>query len=184
MEKTEKDGHRRSITVFLLSFAVFLIVFVVVSTLIKALCLYRANGIRAWQAYCHHVVDMHRSGRGPAPEMDLVRVDANEYYLKDFETHYYPENWDRPGRVLLRHKWRNFYFVTFGDGSRAAVTHFTCRDPNAERVYFRTLGEKYNYGYSWVIGLGAVTIAGALWLARRQGKPRVENGKADFEDSG
>jgi hypothetical protein len=184
MEKTEKNGHRRSITVFLLSFAVFLIVFAVVSTLVKALCLYRANGIWAWQVYCHHILDLHRGGTVAAPEMDLVRVDANEYYLKDFKTYYYPENWDKPGRVLLRHKWGNFYFVTFGDGSRASVAHFSLSDPNAERVYFRTLGEKYNYGYLWVIGLGAVTIAATLWLARKQGKPGVENGKADFEDSG
>ncbi|MHC4156628.1 MAG: hypothetical protein ACYST6_17150 [Planctomycetota bacterium] len=184
MEKIKKNGHRGGITVFLLSFAGFLIVFAVVSTLVKALCLYRSNGIWAWQAYCHHILGMHRSGTVAAPEMDLVRLDANEYYLKDFETYYYPENWDKPGRVLLRHKWRNFYFVTFGDGSRVAVTHFSSSDPNGEPVYFRTLGEKYNYGYSWVVALGAVTIAATLWLARRQGKTRVETEKADFEDSG
>jgi hypothetical protein len=184
MEKNGKEGHRRGITVFLLSFAAFVIVFAVVSTFMKALCLCRANAIWAVQISCHHLLGMHRSGTAAAPEMELVRVDADEYYLKDFDSYYYPENWDKPGRVLLRHKWRNFYFVTFGDGSRAAVTHFHFSDPNVEPRYFQTLGERYNYGYLWVVGLGAVTIAGTLWLARRQGKAGVENGKADSEDSG
>ena len=102
--------------------------------------------------------------------LQVTPIGEKEYYFNDMDTYYYPDAWDKPGHILLKRRWRNFYYVIFGDGTDAALTHWHYRGghPIPEPRYIQTtVAEKYGYGTLWVIPLGAVAVAATLALQRK-----------------
>ena len=176
MEIIERIKHRSVVRIFFVSFGIFVILFAISYVVLGGLCInYKARRIYARHTICYHQLRNYRAHVGGAllpPELKVVPIGENAYYLKDFDTDYYPDAWDKPGQVLFRHRWRNFHFVVFGDGTRANVSDWSYRgdDPNVEPQYFRTLAEKYNYGYIWFIPLGAVTIAITIVVTTKEQK--------------
>ena len=109
-----------------------------------------------------------------------IRISDGEYYIKSRKTYYYPDAWNKPGRILLRLKNGGFYFVILGDKTRGTVvtwSRYAVGDPNTTQQDYLspTYAIKSMIGSSiWVIPLGAIAIAITVFLAKTGVKFRSE----------
>ena len=77
------------------------------------------------------VLKKHVSTDGKVPQnlSDLGSFGQNQHDLK-----YYPDAWNKPGRILLRSSVLNSYVITFGDGSIAMLTYWESRSSEKQPV--------------------------------------------------
>lgn len=166
---------KKKVEVFLLSFVLFLIIFAVIDGVVSLFCLMTDNGILSVQYSTYGVLkkDVATSGKIEPTKFSPKRISEKEYYLKRANTYYYPHAWDKPGRILLKRKCGNFYYLTFGDGTRAAVTHWRYQgdDPNVKPVSLsHTPAVKCMYGNSPLIFMCAIISAVGILIVKGEGK--------------
>jgi phosphotransferase system glucose/maltose/N-acetylglucosamine-specific IIC component len=135
----------------------------------------KANAIEVVQANLYATLKKDIGNRIDSIPDYLLSVSSGkgEYYLKRESTYYYPEAWNKPGLILLKRKVGNFYYVTFGDGTRSIVAYwsFQGNDESMKSGHISpTHGCKYMFGNFWFIPLGAITIAITLFLTKREEK--------------
>ena len=174
---------RTTIVVFFVAFLLSTILFISLDYIFLIESRIRLKSIFASQIIIlKSVSNYHRnSPTQDFPELRLMHITGKEHYLKDTRNFYYPDSWDKPGHILLKRKYGNFYCLTFGDGSRAVVTHWSLQgaDQNDYPSNIHTTGaEKWNYSSFWGIPFVALIIALTLLLENKlQRRPysRTEN---------
>jgi len=163
------------IKVFLISFVLFLLLFVILDFAVLMLSRMHdgAIGVTLLSKYGLLQKSIAETGKLVPKEFSPVRISQGEYYLTTEYTYYYPDAWDKPGRILLKQKRDNFYYLIFGDKTMATVTYWSYKgdDPNVKPDYLQpTKASKYMFGNFWVIPLGAIIIAVTLFFVKKETK--------------
>ena len=164
----------KTIKVFAMSFVLFLIIFSVLDYATLIVSRIRESAISINQMSIHRTLkeEVATSGEMVSKVFSTLSVGEGEYYYKGENTYYYPDAWNKPGRILLKRRCEDFYHIILGDGTIATVTFWYKRrdDPNVKSDYLHTDASKYMFGNFWVIPLGAMTIAITMVLVKRQGR--------------
>lgn len=164
----------KRLKVFVVSFVLFLIIFIIIDDAVLVLLRMQENGVLSVQYSTYGVLkkDIATSGEIVPTQFSPIRISEKEYYIKSNRTYYYPDAWNKPGRILLKRRCGNFYYLTFGDGTIATVTYwssYTVDDPNVRPdLLGPTTASKYMFGNFWFIPLGGITIAITLFLMKRE----------------
>lgn len=175
MKIIEKIKNVKRLKVFVLSFVLFLIIFYLIDCAVTLVSAIRVNAIGAIQASLYETLRKHVAKQpDTVPDYLLpVPLGKGHYHLKREDTYYYPEVWNKPGRILLKRRCGNFYHIICGDGTVAWVIDRYYLGDNVDikggRIS-RSYGRKYIFGNFWFIPLGAITIAITLFLTKREEK--------------
>ena len=175
MNLLKKIKSIKGFKVFLISFFLFLLLFIIFDCAVTLISFMKANAIGALQAnlYATFKKDIDKHIDTIPDYLSPVSAGKGEYYLKREFTYYYPDAWSKPGHILLKRKVGNFYYVTFGDGTKSIVAYrsYQGNDESMKVGYISpTHGCKYMFGNFWFIPLGAITIAITLFLTEREEK--------------
>lgn len=174
MKIIEKIKNKR-VKVFLISFVLFLIIFIIFDSALLLLSRMRENAISVFQLSIYKQLKDHIAETGePVPiALSPIRISEEEYYLKAADTYYYPDAWNKPERILLKHRCGNFYYLLFGNRTMATVTHwfYYGHEPNVKPYLLGPTGaSKYMFGNLWFIPLGAIVIAITILLIKKEEK--------------
>lgn len=124
----------RNLKTFLIRFVLFLAAFIVVDSTILVLSRVRCNSLSVMFLDDYNYLKSHISSVPdgiPQTQFSPVRVGVKQYYLKKIDTYYYPDAWNKPGRILLKRRFGNLYYVIFGDGTLSVLVHWSCREGKA-----------------------------------------------------
>jgi len=179
MKIIEKIKKRR-VKAFLLSFVVFLIIFVILDCAVLVVSRMRESAIRVFQLVVVKALKDHIPTPGePVPtRFSPVAISEKEYYLEDKNTYYYPDAWDKPGRILLKRRCGGFYYLILGDGTMATVTYWSYQgdNPNVKPDYIQPTGaSKYMFGNFWFICVSALIIAVTISLIKKEEKAKTSD---------
>ena len=161
------------IKVFLIPFILFMILFFVSDLSITILSRMRhgSSHVVILGTYKYLKDNGVPAGKPIPKSLSPVRIKRKEYYLEKIETFYYPEAWDKPGRILLKRKVGNFYTLLYGDGVISTVTYWYSSDskyPNLKADSIRTDATKYMFGNFWLIPLVGIIILFTLYYANKK----------------
>ena len=116
MKAMEKMRNIKRLKWFVMSFIVFVVVFGALHCGVALLARMRQSGVMVYLLSIHRLLerDVETSGKPEPTRFSPVRRSKQEYYLKDADTYYYPQAWNKPGRILLTHRCGAVEYVIFG----------------------------------------------------------------------
>jgi hypothetical protein len=173
MKVIEKAKGKKAVKVFLLGFVTFLFLVVIFDATFLLLSRMRESSIVVLQLSVRKALEEHTpTVDEPIPARFLpAQTSEGEYYLKAVDIYYYPNAWDCPSCILLKQRVGGFYYLIFGDGAMATVTHWSRFSKDSPVMKPDLIGptsaSKYIFGNFWFIPLGALIIAITIWLTKK-----------------
>ena len=156
----------KKLCLFIVSLVIFLGLFVFLDRAMLPASRMRSNAIQVVVLSSYRVLQKHLAnyGEGIPSHLSPTQVSPGEYCLRSgsLSIYYYPNAWDKSGYILLKYKHGNFYYLVFGNGATATVTHWSDRsnDPNVKpSLLSPTNASKYIFGNLWFICISAIIIA-------------------------
>ena len=183
----EKMRNIKRLKWFAMSFIGFVVVFGALHCGVALLARMRQSGVMVYLLSIHRLLerDVETSGKPEPTRFSPVRRSKQEYYLKDADTYYYPQAWNKPGRILLTHRCGAVEYVIFGDGSRAGMTYWSTKSKDTtntrvEPTRFHARGLPFcMFGNFWFIYFtGAIVAIAISWARWHERDEKTESAKS------